>query len=268
MKRIIFTLLYDNGNFVLSRNFNLQVIGDINWLFKNYKFEKISYGLDELLIIDVSRNKKNPSEFCKIINQISKKCFIPLTAGGGIENFDIAKLYFDSGADKIFLNQPFHENISLCKKITKLYGKQSLIAGIDFKKIDDKYLVFKDFGKTNTNIQLFNWADKILSSIGAGEVLLQSIDRDGTANGLEMSDSFLNKFNNISCPIILMGGAGKTEHFENVLKHGSIDAIATANLLNFIGNTFLKIKDELSKSVDIVKWDVDEVESLKNSFNA
>ena len=102
MKRVIFTLLYDSGKFVLSRNFRLQKIGDIDWLFENYKFEDISYGLDELLVLDISREKKDFNKFCEIINLISSKCFVPLTAGGNLNDINELKTILKMELIKFF----------------------------------------------------------------------------------------------------------------------------------------------------------------------
>ena len=100
-KRIIFTLLYNSNRFVLSRNFRLQTIGDLNWLKRNYNFDNVAYHIDELLIFDVTRGKKDSDEFCKAVTQISENIFVPLTIGGGINSFEKAKLFFKSGADKV-----------------------------------------------------------------------------------------------------------------------------------------------------------------------
>lgn len=267
MKRIIFTLLYDQGNFVLSRNFRLQKVGNINWLLENYKFEDLSYSLDEILILNISRNNNNSSDFLRIINLISGLCFIPMTAGGLIKNFNDVQLYFKSGADKIFLNTSYHENLSLCKKVISIYGKQSIIAGIDFKKQNDEYIVYTNQGKIQTSIKLEEWVNTISKEIGAGEIMLQSIDRDGTSNGLENDKKILKIFEDIDNPLILMGGAGKYEHFWEVLNNKSIDAIATANLLNFIGDSFLEIKKKLIyDKLSTIDWDKDEILNLKNFF--
>ncbi len=264
MKRVIFTLLYDSGKFVLSRNFRLQKIGDIDWLFENYKFEDISYGLDELLVLDISREKKDFNKFCEIINLISSKCFVPLTAGGNLNDINEVKNYFENGADKIFLNNAFHNNSQLCKEIISIYGKQSLIAGIDIKKKNNEYFICKDHAQITTDIKLKDWIKFILNEIGAGEVLVQSIDRDGTANGLELDNDFLENFTNLNVPLIIMGGAGKFEHFIEALNKEGVDAISTANLLNFIGDSFVKIKQNLIKQkIQTVEWNMNEMKDLK-----
>ena len=103
-KRIIFTLLYCDGFFVQSRNFNLQRVGDVAWLEKNYDFKKISYYIDELIILDISRTNKNLNEFIKNLKSITKFCFMPISAGGGIKKFEDVKKILSNGADKVVVN--------------------------------------------------------------------------------------------------------------------------------------------------------------------
>ena len=103
MKRVIFSLLFDNGQFVLSRNFRQQKVGDIDWVMNNYNLLNVSCGVDELVILDVGKTK-NPEEFSKCIKIISNSCFVPLAAGGGIHDLETAKKYINSGADKLVLN--------------------------------------------------------------------------------------------------------------------------------------------------------------------
>lgn len=267
MKRIIFTLLYSSGQFVLSRNFRTQNIGNIDWILKNYNLSEVTKGLDEILILDVSRENKNFDKFCEIVKVISSNCFIPVSAGGGISNINQAETLFKSGADKVFLNSLYFKKIEECFKISKIFGNQSIIGGIDFKKINNQNYIFKDYGKYQTNLNINEWVN-FLQENGAGEILLQSIDRDGTASGLELDKELLSKFNEVSCPIILMGGVGKIDHFLDAFKNDKIEAIATANLLNFIGDTFLKLrKNLLINKVEVVDWGENDIRKFKNQFN-
>ena len=109
-KRIIFTLLYENNNFMLSRNFRLQKVGNLDWLKKNYNFSKISFFIDELIVIDVSRSDSNTDLFCQNLKSLTADSFVPVTAGGGIRNFEQATKLLNSGADKIILNTSLFEN--------------------------------------------------------------------------------------------------------------------------------------------------------------
>ena len=133
-KRIIFTLLYSDGYFFQSRNFNIQKVGDVEWLLINYNFDNISYYIDELIILDISRGKKNRDSFLKNTNKLIKKCFIPITFGGGVSSLDIAKEYLSSGADKILINSSIYTNQEIINKISKIYGQQSIIINLDFRE--------------------------------------------------------------------------------------------------------------------------------------
>ena len=103
-KRLIFTLLYDGEYFVLSRNFRLQKVGDLEWIEKYYNFKEIAFSIDELILLNVSRNRREIIEFCEIVKKIVKNIFVPISVGGGISNIDDVALLFFSGADKVVLN--------------------------------------------------------------------------------------------------------------------------------------------------------------------
>ena len=111
-KRIIFTLVYENGFFNQSRNFRLQKVGNISWLEKNYKFKDIAFSLDELIVLNASKDKKNIQEFGKILSELVNDVFIPIAAGGGIRTVEDAKFLFENGADKLVINTILYENLS------------------------------------------------------------------------------------------------------------------------------------------------------------
>ena len=132
-KRIIFTLIYDSGFFTQSRNFRLQKVGNLNWLKNNYHFQKIAFSLDELIVVNASRNNRNVQEFSAMISELVNDVFIPICAGGGIRSLQDAEYLFNCGADKIMLNTVLLENPKLVRKIIERYGSQSVIASIDYK---------------------------------------------------------------------------------------------------------------------------------------
>src|SRR5688572_15437119 len=100
-KRLIFTLLHDQGHFMLSRNFRLQRVGDLRWLQTNYDFSQISFSIDELIVLDVTRSRRDPAAFCEILKAVAKGCFVPIAAGGGIRSLEHARALLRSGADKV-----------------------------------------------------------------------------------------------------------------------------------------------------------------------
>lgn len=250
-KRLIFTLLVDGEDFVLSRNFTLQKVGNIEWLLKNFNFLKISSFIDELIILNVRNKKKNFKKFCSIIQEVTREIFIPIAAGGGIENVDDVKNILRNGADKIVINTLLIENHKELQKISKVIGRQSIIGSIDTKLINGKFLVYNNSTKTYDN-SLTN----VLNSIPEdtiGELYINSIDRDGTGNGymLEIINKFQSK---IKIPTIMAGGAGNWNHLLEGLKYKKINAVATANLLNFIGDGFQTAREHLVKQFDLPKW--------------
>ena len=151
---MIFTLLYDDGNFVLSRNFNRQKIGDNKWLDVNYNFSSIHKYIDEMIILNISdsRNDINKKNFINSLREISKNCFVPITAGGGITSIKDARELLDNGADKIAINTKLYDK-NFIKKLALKFGRQCIVGSIDFKKKEKKdYFIFSNNGKKKVEI--------------------------------------------------------------------------------------------------------------------
>ena len=252
-KRIIFTLIYDNGFFNQSRNFRLQKVGNINWLEKNYKFQDIAFSLDELIVLNASKKDKNIQEFAKILNSLVDDVFIPIAAGGGIRSLEDAKLLFDNGADKIVLNTILFTNITLVKELISQYGSQSIVASIDYKRIDGENKVYIENGNEELEIGLNEYI-KYIENLNVGEIYLNSIDRDGTGFGYDFET--INKISkDLKIPMIIAGGAGNEKHLSNGLKIDQVSAVATANLFNFIGDGLPKARKKvLEEGTNIAKW--------------
>lgn len=242
--RIIFSLIFSNGNFMQSRNFKLQKVGDMNWLKNFYKFQDISFSLDELIVIDASKDSKNIELFANSVKELSKNVFLPITAGGGINFLDDAKFLFNNGADKISVNSLLFENNEEVKKIIKSYGSQSVVASIDYKYVDDNAKFFIKDGNKELDISI-NEMIKIISLTGVGEIIINSIDRDGTGFGYDID--FLSQLYDLEIPIIISGGAGNSKHFMDALNTKTISAVATANLLNFVGDGLPLARRDLIK---------------------
>ena len=266
-KRIIFTLLLSEQNFILSRNFKHQKVGDINWLNKNYNFKSTSNFIDELVIINVDQ-KRDHENFFSTAKKIARECFVPISYGGGIESFETAVKMFRNGADKIILNTSTFKNPELLNEISSIYGSQSVIVSIDFKKEnDDNYSVWIDNGKKKIDIPLEKHIEN-LTNFNFGEVYLNSIDKDGTGFGYDLT--VMKKLETISkkIPIIISGGAGNASHFYEALKHNEIDAVSTAHLFNFIGDGLEKARKSLIKNkISFPEWNADITNSSYNFFN-
>jgi cyclase len=266
MRRLIFTLLYDSGHFMLSRNFRLQKVGTIDWLFNNYDFAHVSHGLDELMVLDVSRGPRNHADFAEKVQHIASRCFIPMTVGGGITSFDIAQHYMRSGADKLLLNSAFRNDPALCRTLAAHFGRQCIVAGVDYKMTAQNIRsVMTDNGSQEAGVELSDWVD-FLQQNGAGEILFQSMDQDGTGMGLDLSVvDELKRAPELPC--ILMGGVGKAGQIIAGLQHQTVDAVATANLFNFIGSAFLDVRQAIAAAgVDIPHWESSDYASLRGKF--
>lgn len=252
-KRIIFSLIHSEGIFTQSRNFRLQQVGDINWLEKNYQFHKIAFAIDELIVINATKNSKSISSFSNIVSRLVNDVFIPICAGGGIRNLDDAELLFKSGADKILVNSILYTDPDLVKKLIKKYGSQSIVASIDYK-INDKI----------RNVYIFDGSEKIdykledyllyLDNLNVGEIYLNSIDMDGTGFGYDF-ETIENVCINLKKPLIIAGGAGNEQHLKQGLSIPGVNAVATANLFNFIGDGLpLARKKIIELGENIANW--------------
>ncbi|MBA4391135.1 MAG: imidazole glycerol phosphate synthase cyclase subunit [Syntrophus sp. (in: bacteria)] len=264
-KRLIFTLLYNDGGFMLSRNFRLQRAGNIEWLKTNYDFKNIAFTIDELIILDVSRNERNIKRFCDHIKLIGEECFIPISAGGGITSPEHAKAILNSGADKLVVNSALYNKQDFIRELVSIYGSQCIIGSVDVKKQKNDFEIYIDNGSVKIELPLSEHIEHIIS-LGIGEIYINSMDKDGTGHGY-MFD-LLIKLNNITnVPIIIAGGAGNWHHLIDGLQHDIVDAVATANLFNFIGNGFPNARTQLLNSeINLAQWESKGFIELKNSL--
>ena len=239
MKRIIFVLLHCDGHFMLSRNFRLQRVGDIDWVLRNFEIRRVSQGIDELLILNVSLAEESQGLFYVDVARLVEECFIPVTVGGNLRSLQGVDECFAVGADKVLMRRAFVELPSLCLDVASKYGSQAVIAGIDVQEEPivaqprpDRHAVTRSLLADHV---------KAVTALGAGELLVQSVSRDGTGNGLDLSLADSSAAG--STPLILMGGVGQPEHIRQALVHEGVDAVATANLFNFIGDTLLEARN-------------------------
>ena len=245
-KRIIFSLIYSDGFFNQSRNFRLQKVGNEKWLEDNYHFSKTAHSLDELILIDATKSNKNILKFSDTISKIVQNVFIPICAGGGIKKIADAEILFKSGADKIILNSSLFENPNLVLELVKIYGSQSIVASIDYKTKENIPQVFINDGSTEINMSLQSYIEHI-QSLGIGEIYLNSIDKDGTGFGYDF-ETINQIINCINVPLIIAGGAGNENHLIEGLLLTNVQAVATANLYNFMGNGLLNARSKIIES--------------------
>lgn len=254
-KRLIFTLLFDGIGFVLSRNFRLQRVGDLQWLQSNYNFENTARSIDELIILNVARGTKDLGNFLEAVKILSKGCFVPISAGGGICCIDDAGALLKSGADKVVINTLLIKNYGFVQQIANRYGKQCIVASIDVKRSQDgRFTQYIDSGAT----QLSDDPRLLLERLQdgpVGEIYLNSMDRDGTGQGYDMNTLELLP-TNFTKPVILAGGVGNSSHLDLGLRDNRVDAAATAHLYNFVGDGLKTARSKLkSLGHDLSTWD-------------
>ncbi|TGN08003.1 imidazole glycerol phosphate synthase subunit HisF [Leptospira ilyithenensis] len=253
-KRLIFTLHYSSEFFCLSRNFRLQKVGDLNWLDKNYNFPKIAFSIDELVVLDVSRDGRDTPKFLEILKMLAKEIFVPVAAGGGIRKFEDAKLFFESGADKIVVNEILSEDPDVVRSIAEVYGAQSIVASVDYKINDNGIAeVFIENGTKKKETSLEDHI-RYINTLPIGEIYLHSMRQDGTGQGYDIK-TYSELAKQFEKPLIISGGAGNRYHLEEGLSLNFVDAVSTANLFNFIGNGLPSAREHLlEKNFNIPKF--------------
>lgn len=251
--RLIPVLYIKNGLIVRSEDFSYhQNIGNVIDEARRYN----EWNVDELIYIDISRDKfydlrrddhntKSFESIEEIIKEISKVCFMPLAFGGGIRNIEDVNYRIENGADKIVLNTGAFLNPELISEVAKKYGSQAVIISIDYRNIDGQSIVFTDFGKNNTGMNIFEWIAKC-EKLGAGEIFLNSIDRDGHGNGYDI-EVIKKVLESSKLPVIACGGAGKLDDFVALAKDAKVSGIAAGNLFHFTELSYPRAKTLLKK---------------------
>ncbi len=228
-KRIIPCLDVKDGMTVKGVNFeNLRYAGDAVELAKKYSEQ----GADELVFLDITATNENRKTTVEMVQKVAANVFIPFTVGGGIKSIDDIKILLNAGADKIAINSAAVTNPDIINKSANYFGSQCIVVAIDAKRIDGDFYVFIHAGKTNTGIKLSDWIIDVQKR-GAGEILLTSMDADGTQNGFDIEMTGLVAKNS-SIPVIASGGAGANpEHFIDVFTKGYADAALAASIFHF-----------------------------------
>jgi imidazole glycerol-phosphate synthase subunit HisF len=264
-KRLIPCLFLKNGLLVRSENFKYhQLLGD-----PLHQVERINdWGADELIYIDITENEdyefkrddmknKSVNSIFDILEFVSKKCFIPLTFGGNIKDISKIREFLKKGADKVLINSIAFEKPEFISEASKLFGRQCIVVGIDVKINNNKYEVFINKGKTPTGKDPINWAREV-EKLGAGEIFINSIDRDGSGEGYDL-DLIKSITDVVSIPVICCGGVGIFEHFIEGFTKGNASAVAAGNIFNFTENSVIKakkvLKNEGLEMRDIIKYE-------------
>jgi imidazole glycerol-phosphate synthase subunit HisF len=239
-KRLIACLDVRNGCVVKGVNFEaLQQAGDPAALARRYNVE----GIDEVVVLDVTATLEGRRAFEATIQAVSRELFIPLTVGGGIRTEADAAAALDAGADKVGVNSAALADPALLTRLASRYGSQAVVVAIDAKRNGGRFDVFARSGSTSTGRDAVEWA-KEAEACGAGEVLLTSIDRDGTRAGFdcELTAAVSTA---VAIPVIASGGAGTFEHFAEVFTRGRADAALAASVFHFSEHAVAELKDYL-----------------------
>lgn len=239
-KRIIPCLDVNNGRVVKGVNFiGLRDAGDPIEVAKRYNDE----GADELCFLDITASSDGRDTIVHVVEEVAKQLFIPLTVGGGIRKLDDISKLLNVGCDKVSLNSSAVDNPNLIYEAAKKFGSQCVVVAIDVKKNSNgSYNVFVHGGRKDTGLDAIEWAKKVYE-LGAGEILLTSMDADGTKNGYDLAITSTIS-NLVEIPVIASGGAGTMEHILEAFKNGA-DAALAASIFHYKEIEISKLKEFL-----------------------
>jgi len=242
-KRIIPCLDVKDGRVVKGVNFvGLRDAGDPVEVAKRYNEE----GADEITFLDITATHENRDTIVHIVKEVAKEVFIPLTVGGGIRDLeDIYKL-LNVGCDKVSINSAAIRRPEFVNEGAKRFGSQCIVVAIDAKRVGDSWNVFINGGRIDTKIDVIEWAKEVYNR-GAGEILLTSMDKDGTKSGYDLE---LTKMvsESVEIPVIASGGAGNMKHIKDVFTIGEADAALAASIFHYREIDIMELKHYLAKN--------------------
>jgi len=246
--RIIPCLDVNNGRVVKGINFvDLKDAGDPVEQAKYYD----KCGADEICFLDITATHENRNIIIDIVNETAEKCFVPLTVGGGIKSIQNIRDLLLAGADKVSINSAAVNDINFVKEASKKFGAQCMVVAVDAKKVsENKWEVFTHGGRNKTGINVMDFVMQVEKS-GAGEILLTSMDKDGTKSGydIELLKRITSKIN---IPVIASGGVGNLEHLYEGIKEGGASAVLAASIFHYGEYTIQQAKEYLaSKDVPV-----------------
>jgi len=241
-KRIIPCLDVDAGRVVKGVNFiNIRDAGDPVEIARRYDEQ----GADELTFLDITASSDARDTMVHVVEDVASQVFIPLTVGGGIRKLDDIRRMLNAGADKVSINTAAVFNPEFVQEATTHFGSQCIVVAIDAKQVGDSWEVFTHGGRKPTGIDAIAWAKKMVA-YGAGEILLTSMDRDGTRNGFDLkltraiSDA-------VSVPVIASGGVGNLQHLVDGVIEGRADAVLAASIFHFGEFTVAQAKQKMAE---------------------
>ena len=245
--RIIPCLDVKNGRVVKGINFvDLQDAGDPVEQAKIYS----DGGADEICFLDITASNENRDTIYEVVKETSKKCFVPLTVGGGVRNVEDINKLLNCGADKVSINTAAVQDANVVVESSKKFGSQCIVVAIDAKKNGDKWDVYTHGGRNNSGLDALDFAKKMEDS-GAGELLVTSMDRDGTQIGYDI-DLMKKISKKVNIPLIASGGVGNLDHMVEGIKEGNASAVLAASIFHYGTHSVKEAKDYLnSKGVPV-----------------
>jgi cyclase len=245
--RIIPCLDVKNGRVVKGINFvDLKDAGDPVEQAKIYS----DGGADEICFLDITASNENRETIYDVVERTSKKCFVPLTVGGGVRSVEDINKLLNCGADKVSINTAAVENPRVIEESSKKFGSQCIVVAIDAKKKNDKWEIFTHGGRNNSGINVLEFAKKMENS-GAGELLVTSMDRDGTQVGYD-NELMSNITALVNIPVIASGGVGNLDHLVDGIKLGNASAVLAASIFHYGKHSVKEAKEYLaSKGIPV-----------------
>jgi cyclase len=244
LKRVIPCLDVDNGRVVKGTNFvDIRDAGDPVELAERYDAE----GADELVFLDITASHESRDTIVELARRTADNVFIPFTIGGGIRSVEDAQAVLDAGADKVSVNSAALERPELIPELAEVFGSQCVVIAIDAKRRGAEWDVYVNGGRTRVEgREAVAWAHEA-TELGAGEVLLTSMDRDGTTDGydLELTRAVAEA---VSVPVIASGGAGELEHLVEAVEEGHADAVLCASIFHYGAHTVAEAKQRMDQA--------------------
>ncbi len=227
---------------VKGKKFKQLRYAGLPWKLAEKYYEE---GADEICFLDITASKEKRQTMAEVIKKTSRKVFVPITVGGGIRSVEDARTVFEAGADKVSINSAALKNPGLIGKLSETFGRQAVVVAIDAKKRDNGFECSTLGGSVFTGVDALTWAVEAEKK-GAGEILLTSMDRDGTKKGFDIE--LTKKVSEaVKIPVIASGGAGQMKDFSAVLKEGKADAVLAAGLFHFGECSVKEVKKFLKK---------------------
>ena len=246
-KRIIPCLDVKDGRVVKGINFlNLIDAGDPVEQAKHYS----NNGADEICFLDISASLENRDTMVNVVEKTANEVFIPLTVGGGISSIENIQALLKAGADKVSINSAAIKKPSIIKEASEYFGNQCIVVAVDAKKHNNDWFVYSHGGTKKTDLLALNWIEKV-QNFGAGEILLTSMDKDGTKSGFD--NELLSKVSEfLKIPLIASGGVGSLDHFYDGVVKGKADALLAASVFHFNEISIKDVKEYLKdKNINI-----------------